>query len=224
MRDEMTSSELNCKMEITEKKQPRDTEVEIRKSTDTMKNIDPGKVKLEVRAVETNSSEGSPGEKSEIEEGATEVTKTEPGYPTGIRFVLLTISLMLGVYTVALDTTIISEFQDLSAHKEPALTSVSNCHPKHHNSLPLHPRHRLVQRRLPPPHNVTATELRQNLHLLPNQNHLRLRAPLLRSRFPDLCSHSFITNLYSWSSGGWCWSCGDFWRRNDTDSVGCSIE
>jgi hypothetical protein len=68
------------------------------------------KVDLETRTkVEecSDTSDGRLGENEGKEEGMVTAAKTEPEYPTGIRFVLVTISLMLGVYMVALDTQII---------------------------------------------------------------------------------------------------------------------
>ncbi|PMD38827.1 MFS transporter [Hyaloscypha variabilis F] len=63
--------------------------------------------KLTATEFEDASHEKAGGSEA-IEEGSNTAANPEPGYPTGIRFALLTISLMLAVFMVALDTNIIS--------------------------------------------------------------------------------------------------------------------
>jgi MFS family permease len=65
----------------------------------------------------SDSSDGRPEESPEVEEGTDDAAKHEPEYPTGTRFALLTISLMLGVYMVALDTNILCLSRSLSPSK-----------------------------------------------------------------------------------------------------------
>jgi hypothetical protein len=110
----MASNELDTSLE-TKDKHPVSVEGEIQTSTSPTKTSDPEKVEFEKEVIATDppkSSDGNPGENVEVEQGTTNATKTEPEYPTGIRFVILTISLMLGEYVVALDTAIICKSQE----------------------------------------------------------------------------------------------------------------
>jgi hypothetical protein len=107
----MASTENHTTMDSNEKQTPpMEEEIQI---VPFAENTGLDKANLEVETASTKSdhqSEVNPGETAEIEEGTTLATSAEPEYPTGIRFVLLTISLMLGVFMVALDTQIICEF------------------------------------------------------------------------------------------------------------------
>src|ERR1700684_4001082 len=114
----MTSNSLNTTMH-TKEKHPLSMEEEIQKSTSAPESNDPEKVEFEEdlnQVIATDSPKppaSTPGENVEVEEGTTDAAKTEPEYPTGIRFVILTISLMLAVYMVALDTTIICKSREI---------------------------------------------------------------------------------------------------------------
>lgn len=108
----MTLNELNSTMAIeVDEKHSSTMDDEIQETRNSTKREDSGKIenKQMTTTAEACSDfpEDRPGENVEIEEGIFSATKSEPEYPTGIRFVLLTISLMLGVYMVALDTSII---------------------------------------------------------------------------------------------------------------------
>jgi hypothetical protein len=108
----MTPNELNSTMAIeVNEKHASATEDEIQETRNSTKSEDSGKIEDEQMTTTaeacSDSPEDRPGKNVEIEEGIFSATKSEPEYPTGIRFVLLTISLMLGVYMVALDTSII---------------------------------------------------------------------------------------------------------------------
>jgi hypothetical protein len=110
----MASNKLDTSLE-TRDKHPLSVEGEIQISTSPTKTSDPENVEFGKEVIATDppkSSDGTPGENVEVRQGTTNATKTEPEYPRGIRFVILTISLMLGVYMEALDTTIICESQE----------------------------------------------------------------------------------------------------------------
>jgi hypothetical protein len=86
-----------------------DMKYEIQTSTSPTK-IDFEKVeyKPQVTAMESpDSAVDNLETPSEIDQGTTTTIQPETEYPTGIRFIIVTISLMLGVFMVALDTTII---------------------------------------------------------------------------------------------------------------------
>jgi hypothetical protein len=105
----MASNELDTATGINEKRAST-MEDEIQQSTHSEKTSESEKVDVQTKmnAEEcSNTSDDRPGGNEEIEEGTAAATKSEPKYPTSIRFVLLTISLMLGAYMVALDTQII---------------------------------------------------------------------------------------------------------------------
>ena len=91
-------------------KHPPSVEQEIENSDQHTKATDEDEIDISTQKMEREDqafATGSPGESVELEEGTATTMKAEPEYPTGFRFVVLTISLMMGVYLVALDTTII---------------------------------------------------------------------------------------------------------------------
>jgi hypothetical protein len=115
----MASNEPNSSIGFNEKYDPT-TEDEIQVTVNSTKANESEQVeeKIENAVAEcSDSSDGRPEESAEIEEGTADAAKPEPEYPTGIRFVLLTISLMLGVYMVALDTNILCLSHSLSPSK-----------------------------------------------------------------------------------------------------------
>jgi len=94
---------------MVNEKHASNKEDEIQELTSSTKVENGGNENVEIKAKEEDfpePSETAPRESAEIE-GTTTVTNPESQYPTGIRFTLLTISLMLGTYMVALDTNII---------------------------------------------------------------------------------------------------------------------
>jgi Major Facilitator Superfamily len=115
----MASNELNSSMDFNEK-HASTAEDEIQVAINSTKAKESGKVDETTKSTAaecSGSSDGRPEESAEIEVGTADGAKPEPEYPTGIRFVLLTISLMLGVYMVALDTTIICSSHSLFPSK-----------------------------------------------------------------------------------------------------------
>lgn len=101
---------------------------------------DTEKTKLEPTVSTTNcpkSSRGSHEENEEVEQGSTDVAYPEPQYPTGVRFVVLTISLMLAIYMVALDTTILCAFILLPLILKASSNLNSHRNTNNHNRIPL---------------------------------------------------------------------------------------
>jgi hypothetical protein len=71
------------------------------------------------------SRDRSPGKKAETEVVTGIATTTEPEYPTGIRLILITVSMMLVLYMVALDTSILcmSSFLPRRVIRKPVVDS-----------------------------------------------------------------------------------------------------
>jgi hypothetical protein len=135
-------------------------------------------------------------------------TSREDNYVHGFRLIILTISLMLAVFIIALDTTIIgiSPFDPSSFHSHTILYPPSNTfpsyrRPKDHLLIPLHLRHWLVLVRLPPPSHGPATHIRENLHLFRYQNCLPHWSRDVRSRFGDLCNKFWEYDVYHREGG-----------------------
>jgi hypothetical protein len=117
----MASNELNVTTGINEK-HASTMEDEIQQSTKLEETSESGKLDVQTKTkVEecSDTSDDRPRGNEEIEDGTPAATKTELEYPTGIRFVLLTISLMLGTYMVALDTSIICKPINFHSLKRP---------------------------------------------------------------------------------------------------------
>jgi hypothetical protein len=101
--DKITPLEINERRAST-------TEDEVQIATDSMDTKEPEKTDMETELTATEFADAShekAGGSEAIEEGSNTAGNPESGYPTGIRFALLTISLMLAVFMVALDTNII---------------------------------------------------------------------------------------------------------------------
>ena len=94
---------------MSNEKHASKSEDEIQELTSSTERDDLGNASAETKAEGEDIPEFSDNQQRESTEleGTTVATNPESGYPTGIRFVLLTISLMLGTYMVALDTNII---------------------------------------------------------------------------------------------------------------------
>jgi len=61
----------------------------------------------EVRVDSPIATDGSPGEIRAMEEGSSDIPDNSAQYPSGLSMVFITVSLMMGVFMISLDTTII---------------------------------------------------------------------------------------------------------------------
>jgi hypothetical protein len=64
----------------------------------------------EFRTESPSATKGSPEELRAMEKGSSDTPDTSTQYPTGLSMVFITVSLMMGVFMIALDTTIICEY------------------------------------------------------------------------------------------------------------------
>lgn len=161
---------------------------------------------VEVKKVEslvqipTKSSPDSPQDVKSTptaNEAAIADTPSDVEYPTGIRFAILTVSLMLMVFMVALDTTIMGKFQILLPSKCLSHRSVmktilahsnySNRNPSNNNSIPLHLRHWMVYWRLSLTYHGLTAVFWEDLHVLLDQICVTLCSTSFRDGFFDLC-------------------------------------
>ena len=120
---------------------------------------------------EIHKNENEKNEKN----GVADVEAKEDEYPHGIKLALLTMSIMLAVFIMSLDTTVIGERYCCYSIFSKLTHDYSDGSADNNIDIPQHRRYRLVQQRISPSPYVSPTHIRKTLLLLQRQISLSRR-------------------------------------------------